>query len=93
VPAQALALMNNPFVSEQAAQWSRQVTAAFSDPTQRVREFYVTAFGREPSADESVAALSFVEGQSAAYGHANDPRAWQDLAHVLLNVKEFVFVE
>ena len=37
-------------------------------------------------------ALKFVEDQGREYGKADDPRAWADLAHVLFNVKEFIFV-
>jgi len=87
VPAQALALMNNPFVVEQAGQWSRRVTEATNDPAARVTQLYTMAFSRPPTPEEAASALAFVAEQS------NDPRAWQDLAHVLLNVKEFVFVE
>ena len=34
-----------------------------------------------------------VARRGTEYGFAADPRIWTDLAHVLLNVKEFVFVE
>jgi len=89
VPAQALALMNNPFVIEQAAQWSHRKTAADRDTAARIRQLYLTAFSRPPTADETAAAVSFLTAQRKN----DESRAWQDLAHVLLNVKEFVFVE
>lgn len=46
------------------------------------------AFSRLPTPDERAAALAFGQEQ----GSADDPRVWADLAHVLVNVKEFVFV-
>ncbi len=54
---------------------------------------YAAAFSREPSNDELGAATAFVAGQSNEYGQPNHPKAWADLAHVLFNAKEFVFVE
>jgi len=93
VPAQALALMNNPFVVQQSETWSKRVLSdPKQTPTQRVATMYVTAFGRPPSATEVTDALAFVTEQSKTYGKADDPRAWADLCHVMFNVKEFIFV-
>jgi hypothetical protein len=47
---------------------------------------YEAAYGREPTGDELGEALAFVAGQGG------DAQAWADLAHVLFNVKEFIFV-
>jgi hypothetical protein len=69
------------------------VLATTDDPAQRIDRLYLTAFGRPPTPDEADAALAFVTAQAAAYGQTHDPRAWHDLAHVLWNVKELVFVE
>jgi hypothetical protein len=93
VPAQALTLLNNPFVIQQAQLWSKRVLAEPNRTAeQRVTGMYVTAFGREPTREELADALAFLEEQSKEYGKADDPRAWADLAHVLFNVKEFIFV-
>ncbi|MFN0055487.1 MAG: PSD1 and planctomycete cytochrome C domain-containing protein [Planctomycetales bacterium] len=92
VPAQALALMNNPFVVEQAEVWGRRVAAESSDNASRLREMYVAAYSREPTETELAEALEFLATQSRQ--SPDDPvRPWADLAHVLFNVKEFVFVE
>jgi hypothetical protein len=93
VPAQALSLMNNPLVVAQAALWADRVRETASTPQERIAMLYGMAYSREPSADERAAAVEFLEFQSREYGDANDPRAWADLCHVLLNVKEFVFVQ
>jgi len=93
VPAQALTMMNNPFVVEQAGVWAKQT---LSEPNlelrERIRRMYVTAFARPPADAELQAAAGFLAEQDGKYGAANDPRSWSDLAHVLLNVKEFIFV-
>jgi hypothetical protein len=86
VPAQALALLNDPFVVEQARRWAgRVLDEPPSDAAGRVDRMYRTAFGRSPAADERAAALDFLGGR-------DDPDAWTDLAHALLNVKELYFL-
>jgi hypothetical protein len=93
VPAQALTLLNDPFVVEQAHLWARSALAqpGVSAET-RVDALYEAAFGRLPRAQERNAALAFLDSQSHAYGGPADERSWSDLCHVLFNVKEFLFV-
>jgi hypothetical protein len=94
VPAQALAMLNNPFVLQQAELWANRVLAEPGrTPDQRVRAMYEAAFGRPPSADELGAATGFVADLSNEYGRPDHPKAWAGLAHVLFNAKEFIFVE
>jgi len=93
VPAQALALLNNPFVLEQSQLWARRTVEAHASSSDRIRAMYVAAFGREPSQLELREAQQFVEGQSMGLPAAEAVRPWADLAHVLFNVKEFIFVE
>src|SRR5690606_12496017 len=95
VPAQALAMMNNPFVLQEAQRWGRRLVeqGASSDPRLRIRQAYVTCVAREPSGSELQAALLFLGTQAAdLQTEVNDPRVWGDLCHVLLNSKEFLFV-
>ncbi|MFO0802785.1 MAG: PSD1 and planctomycete cytochrome C domain-containing protein [Gemmataceae bacterium] len=84
VPAQALSLLNNPFVIQQADLWAKRTTGS---PEDRVKAMYTAAFGRPPSADEIETATAFI--REAGPGD----KAWADLAHVLFNAKEFIFVE
>ena len=48
VPAQALIMMNDPFVVEQAKLWGKRMLAAGPDDGARVRAAYALAFSREP---------------------------------------------
>jgi hypothetical protein len=92
VPAQALILMNDPFVVEQAKLWAQR-TPANTDPSQRVRQMYLSAFSRPPTPDEITDTNTFLAEQRALYGTKdNDERAWADFAHVLFNVKEFIYL-
>jgi len=93
VPAQALILMNDPFVVDQANRWAER-TAADADPRQRIWQMYLTAFSRPPADDELADAKTFLDEQRAIYA-AKDPadqRVWADFAHVLFNVKEFIYL-
>lgn len=98
VPAQALALMNDPFVAEQANLWAKHTLADASLATEaRIDRMYQQAFARSPDTDELTAAMAFLEAQTALHGDtfADNPRqeaAWADLAHVLFNAKEFIFL-
>jgi hypothetical protein len=98
VPAQALTLMNDPFVAEQAALWAKKTLADESlPPERRIDRMYREAFARPPSAEERTAAIGFLAAQARLHGgdFAHQPRqeaAWADLAHALINAKEFVFV-
>ncbi|HUG91355.1 MAG TPA: PSD1 and planctomycete cytochrome C domain-containing protein [Planctomycetaceae bacterium] len=95
VPAQALALMNNPFVVQQAELWARRTLAEADDgatPEEIIHRLYQTAFARPATSQELAAALAFLERRSGEPPGGHDVRRWADLCHVLLNVKEFVFV-
>ncbi len=94
VPAQALALMNNPFVTEMAKFWANSLVKSPLSPEQRIETMYETAFGRLPSIAEKQDALQFLTAQSKVYAATdpNDARVWADLCHVLFNVKEFILI-
>ena len=98
VPAQALTLMNDPFVVEQARLWAKQTLADDAlSPEARIDRMYREAFVRSPAPEETAAALDFLTAQARAHGtdFAEQPlseAAWADLAHALFNTKEFIFV-
>jgi hypothetical protein len=88
VPAQALILLNDPFVTGQAKVWADRVLSDKSLTTsrQRVGRMYEQAFARPPTEKEMKEAAAFVARQP------DERQAWADLAHVLMNVKEFIFI-
>ncbi|HZL37308.1 MAG TPA: DUF1553 domain-containing protein, partial [Tepidisphaeraceae bacterium] len=99
VPAQALILMNDPFVVDQARLWADRTLAPKElTPESRITGMYEEAFARKPDAAESAAAMQFLHKQGEDLGippdrQLSEPRVWADLAHVLMNVKEFVFLK
>ncbi len=99
VPAQALILMNDPFVTQQAALWADRVLTRRDDtPPGRVSAMYRSAFARPAEPAELTEALEFLDSQGREYGLTGDAwkddrRVWADLAHVLFNSKEFLFID
>jgi hypothetical protein len=98
VPAQSLILMNDPFVIGQAQAWAKCLLAQHDQsPEQRITAMYETIFSRPPAANELAQAMAFVNRQAEAYGlglsqRCSDQALWADLCQVLMNVKEFIFV-
>ena len=93
VPAQALILMNDPFVIQQAQLWSRRLIESNTSDAARMRQAYQEAFAREATAVEIKAGLEFLDMQSQEYGGSDArDKAWADWCHVLFNVKEFIFI-
>jgi hypothetical protein len=82
VPAQALILMNDPFVHQQAERWGRRIAAEDGTTDDKIGRMYETAFARPPRPEELAKARAFMDS-------AND---WGELAHVLFNVKEFIYL-
>lgn len=81
---QALFLMNNPFVTEVAADLSKRLKAdaSLKDDRARVRQAYLTLLGRLPSADETQIGLDYV---------AQNP--WERYLHLLLCTNEFLYLD
>jgi hypothetical protein len=90
VPAQALTLLNDPFVLDQARAWAGRVRKEEPSPERRLDRLYRAAFGRAPEPRERAESLAFVDAKSHAPG--DEAAAWDDLCHVLLNTKEFLFI-
>ena len=85
VPAQALILMNDPFVAEQTRLWAERTIQSHADVEARITSMYETALARPPRESELAAVRKFVEGSDEA-------KAWRDLAQALVNTKEFIFI-
>ena len=98
VPDQALALLNDPFVVAMAHHWSEQLQRDnASSPDERVAVMFVRAFARPPKPDETARLIRLAEQSADLRGEKRDSllqcsAAWQDLAHAIFNMKEFVYV-
>ena len=104
VPAQALTLLNDPFVSGQAALWGQKLIATpHESPRERLTEMFRRAFSREPEEPELTRWVDAVEDISGLYHDLPDTvlppggmmmalPVWKDVAHAMFNAKEFLYV-
>jgi hypothetical protein len=63
VPAQALTLMNGKEVMQAAREWSKRIVRNHRTPEARVEQFFLQAYARSPSPEESAACLIYLEGE------------------------------
>jgi hypothetical protein len=97
-PAQSLALLNDPFVKQQAEAWTRKLmTNQQVSIAARIESMFVAAYGRPPTATElnrwdvsiqELARLHNVEAKAVMQSET----VWQDAAHAIFNTKEFIYL-
>jgi hypothetical protein len=87
VPTQALVLMNDEFVEQQAGYLARRAAADGKDLAGVVRELFMITLSKQPGEQRLADALEFVQAKPDRY------EALRDLAHVLLNSSEFLYIE
>jgi hypothetical protein len=105
VPTQALTLMNNPFVVDQSRLWAKRLITAEADGTEgsgesklarRVDRMFLEALGRPADADEvrrfTAGARRLAQIHDLPEGELLASEAlWKDMAHLVFNVKEFLY--
>jgi hypothetical protein len=98
VPAQALALLNDPFVVQQAGFWAdRLVSRPAPSVSARLEEMFQAALGRGPTGAERQRFAQAVADFAALHGVAADGilqsrEVWKDVAHTLFNLQEFLYI-
>jgi hypothetical protein len=98
-PAQALYLMNDPFVHEKSAALAARLLKEAGDDGSRVRLAYELTQAREPDADELVRAGMFLgryREKLAGLGKSEGEQqqgAWAAFSRVLLTSNGFLFVD
>ena len=94
VPAQALIMMNDPFVLDQAGKWARRLIDQEPDPSARTQRAFLAALGRPATSQEFEEIALFLETQKQAYGtDVNEQQLWTDVCHIVFNLKEFIYVK
>lgn len=97
VPAQALVLMNDPFVVEQSNALGSKFAARTDSIDARIKELFLRVFGRKATADDIARSIDFLRKQSTEYKGSpgtefSNPHSWSDLCHALFMAKEFIYV-
>jgi hypothetical protein len=96
VPPQALAMLNDPFVIDQAKVWAKRLVSRKDDTADaRIAAMFNEALGRPATQEELAAlralALDFAQRYQAA-DPLNDEATWADVAHTIFNLKEFLYL-
>lgn len=95
VAPQALLMMNSDFVLNCSTGLAKRVLRdpSLTDET-RVRDVYLQAYGRSPSASELSESLQYLGAVERAIS-SEQPReqAWRSLCHVILSANEFLYVK
>jgi len=99
VPAQALALLNDPFVIAEAKLWADRLVADGAASSQkRIERMFLAALGRAPDAGEARRFEATAETLAQLHGVPatevlSSPAVWQDVAHTLFNLTEFIYIQ
>lgn len=95
VPAQALILMNDKFVQDQAKKMGRSLVDRFGQSkTKIVQEAYKISLGRLPSENELQVSKAFIEMQKGQYSSQDAfVSAVSDFCHTVFNLKEYIFIQ
>jgi len=97
-PTQSLAMLNDPFVTNQAEFWAAQlITRQDVSIESRLQHMFLKAVGREATSEESTlwadAARDFAETENIPEAdQLASASLWQTMAHAMFNTKEFLYV-
>jgi hypothetical protein len=91
VPTQALALLNDPLVSQLARHWATAlVKMPHTCPEERIDSMFVAALGRTPREAERHGWLQLLQQVATSTDVMADESAWTQLAHTFFNAQEFI---
>ena len=99
VPAQALTLLNDPFVISEAKTCADKLLARPAGSVEeRIAELFRTALGRGPNDVEQQRFRGLAAELASLHEVPRDelidnPEVWKDLAHAVLNLKEFLYIQ
>jgi hypothetical protein len=99
VPSQALFLMNNAFMQEQARAFAQRLIALSPDAQQRIDAAHRLAWSRPASTYECERGIQYVDAYraqlatSAVPGPQQELEAWTSYARILLAANEFVYLD
>lgn len=98
-PLQALYLLNDKFVHEQAIGFASRLLIASSDDSSRIETAWLLLFSRPPNDDEASQSLAFLESTRDALRSMEPPtenveqQCWQSFARALFRLNEVAYVD
>lgn len=99
VPAQSLTLLNSPFVIGQAAEWGRRLAEGEAGTIgRRIDHMFLKALARRPTDAERERVTAYLmtlalQRKTSEHLLLYDRQVWQDVAHSLFNLKEYIFIQ
>lgn len=87
-PLQKMFVLNSPFMVSQAQAFSRRVRTAKKTPEERIRFAWQLAFSRNPDAEESAIASTFLDVKPD-----ERPDRWDQFAQILLASNELLIMD
>ena len=99
VPSQSLALLNDPFVLDQASVWAERLVARKDDAIDaRLTSMFLQALARPPTPEELDRWRSLTSRLAGGQGIAAteilaSKTVWKDIAHTFFNTKEFLYLK
>src|SRR5204863_6890543 len=96
-PLQALFLLNDPLVHEQAKRFTAQIVSSAGDDGARINSAYELALSRPANADEISGAKEFLAAAREKLKSSDsavekvEAEAWQAFVRVILRLNEFVY--
>jgi len=96
VPAQSLVLLNDAFVGTQSGLLAERLRS-LPTPEARLQSLWLILFSRPVTETERDRTFAFLKSQAILLGIARDhwqtdQNLWHDLAHALINMKEFLYL-
>ena len=101
VPSQALVLLNDPFVADQAVDWGlRLVRGQETDVGERIQRMFRRAYGRSATSNEIALWSEAVDNLAQLTMPGKHPdisqvlthtAVWTNIAHAMFNSKEFIY--
>ena len=98
VPSQSLALLNDPFVKDQAEFWANRLIETPAPTVEsRLDLMFKAALGRMPDDAERARLAGFANELASLHQTPPDKilgyrDIWRDMAHTIFNLKEFIFL-
>lgn len=98
VPAQSLAMLNDPFIAEQARVWAGTiVTMHHLDIVGRIQYIYRKALSRSASPEDIADGFAYLETEARRQkldqaAILDDVKLWAAYCHVVFNHKEFLYL-
>ena len=97
VPAQALTLMNDPFVLDQAKHFATDLIKKHKTYELKINAIFQRAYNRPPTTLEKENFIKYIttkeiENKFTQAQANNSHPIWTDLCHIIFNTKEFIYL-